>query len=216
MVVVPGALAAGLVVVQPLCGIPAAFAESLPAPIVPVRLQNPCISTPGRRFMLWHRLQHALLTGRSDRPTQCDVDAAASCCPPRTCKEYAGQAPWCNADRRHGGWVVLRRRGPDTACLFLRTQPLRTCRRAPRGRAPSNPAVPNVPLVLPCAQSAEGPKWSLSTLRCFWCVQEGATGTRTVKPALPDAPPVELPPLPTEFPPLPDIKQPLIVEARTR
>jgi len=45
LVVVSGALAAGLVVVQPLCGIPAAFAESLPAPIIPVRLQNPCIST---------------------------------------------------------------------------------------------------------------------------------------------------------------------------
>ena len=36
--------------------------------------------------------------------------------------------------------------------------------------------------------------------------------TRTIKPALPDAPPVELPPLPTEFPPLPDIKLPVIQE----
>lgn len=36
--------------------------------------------------------------------------------------------------------------------------------------------------------------------------------TRTIKPALPDAPPVELPPLPTEFPPLPDIKLPVIEE----
>jgi hypothetical protein len=36
--------------------------------------------------------------------------------------------------------------------------------------------------------------------------------TRTIKPALPDAPPVELPPLPTEFPPLPDVKLPVIQE----
>ena len=43
-------------------------------------------------------------------------------------------------------------------------------------------------------------------------VQEEAVETRTIKPALPDAPPVELPPLPTEFPPLPDIKLPVIQE----
>ena len=36
--------------------------------------------------------------------------------------------------------------------------------------------------------------------------------TRTIKPALPDAPPVELPPLPTKFPPLPDVKLPVIQE----
>lgn len=43
-------------------------------------------------------------------------------------------------------------------------------------------------------------------------LQEEAVETRTIKPALPDAPPVELPPLPTEFPPLPEIKLPVIEE----
>lgn len=36
--------------------------------------------------------------------------------------------------------------------------------------------------------------------------------TRTIKPALPDAPPVELLPLPTVFPPLPEIKLPVFEE----
>ena len=47
------------------------------------------------------------------------------------------------------------------------------------------------------------------------CQQEEAIETRTIRPALPDAPPVELPPLPTEFPPLPDIKLPVIQQVRS-
>ncbi len=92
--------------------------------------------------------------------------------------------------------------------------------KAPWGCAPSNPAVPNVPLSSFVHRVQKDPNGVYKPTKpytmLFWCVQEGATETRTVKPALPDAPPVELPPLPTEFPPLPDIKQPLIVEARTR
>lgn len=39
-------------------------------------------------------------------------------------------------------------------------------------------------------------------------LQGTTTERRTVQPALPDAAPVELPPLPTSFPPLPDLKLP--------
>lgn len=54
--------------------------------------------------------------------------------------------------------------------------------------------------------------WGSQPPRSGDSVQEEAVETRTIKPALPDAPPVELPPLPTEFPPLPDIKLPVIQE----
>ena len=59
-------------------------------------------------------------------------------------------------------------------------------------------------------ESVLAPVWALYCLS-FVVSQEAARDFQRVEPALPDAPPVELPPLPTEFPPLPDIR-PLQIE----